>query len=116
KRQPDSPPALLGGETRLEHPPSQVARNSWSVVRDAHHYAAVLGALRGQSNAAATAGERIDRVLRQDLHCPLEQDRIAADRRKIRGDAGLDDDRIGKRRPARAKVARGALDDVRDVD
>src|SRR5690348_3721969 len=116
EREADPPAALLGGKARLEDPRTKVARDAGAVVRHGDDGAAVRTRARGDDDASAAAGERVDGVLHEDLERPLEEHGVAAHGYGLRVRRDVDLDGVGECGDPGAKVARDAIDEGVQVD
>src|ERR1700749_3727610 len=92
EREADAPAALLRREAGLEDARPQIARNARAVVGNPNDDAAMRRHLGAETHAPAATGERVDRVLREHFHGPLDEHGIAIDGWKIGRDVALHDD------------------------
>src|SRR5687767_14787123 len=116
EREADPPPARLRRESGLEDLSAQLARDARSVVGDAQTGAAARSRHGAKADGAASASERIDRVLHEHLERPLEEHGVSPHVDRIWWRAHLDRDGVSELRHAGAEVGRDPLDQLTRVD
>src|SRR5690242_7831533 len=115
ERESDSPAALLGGESRLEDTRAEPRWDARPIVGHSDADAAVWERCRREADASSTAGEGIDRILREHFDGPLEQDGVAIHGRRATIVHDIDGEGVREGRHARTKVGRYPIDESRHV-
>src|SRR3954469_8408037 len=98
ERETNSPSTLLRRESRLEDARAEPRWYAWSVVGDSDADTAVREGRSRKADAAAAAGERVDRILREHLDSPFEQHRITIHGRRAAIMRDIDGDGVRERR------------------